>query len=136
MTDVDNSNMNKISPPIYSSTNGSINGHVPQNYYLTGEGGDPSPSGSTETGQSELWTMIKSDMMHDNPNDNAMSYHSGYGSTHMQMDPNGYMGTYAYYPHEGYQPLNEDTLNMNRKNNMRKSYSYSWFYLRNSELIF
>ncbi len=106
---------------MYSSTNGSLNGHISQNYYLTGEGGDPSPSGSTETGQSELWTMIKSDMMHENPNDNPMSYHSGYGSTHMQMDPNGYLGTYAYYPHEGYQPLNEDTLNMNRKNNMRMS---------------
>jgi echinoid protein len=120
MSDVDNSN--KLNPPLYSSTNGSLNGHISQNYYLTGEGGDPSPSGSTETGQSELWTMIKSDMMHENPNDNPMSYHSGYGSTHMQMDPNGYLGTYAYYPHEGYQPLNEDTLNMNRKNNMHVPY--------------
>jgi len=69
---------------------------------------------------------MKTDMMHDNGNDNPIPYHTAYGSAHSQMDPNiypnGYMGTYSYYPHEGYQPLNENTLNMNRKNSMNVPY--------------
>lgn len=119
MSDVDTSNMSKISPPMYSP-NDHMNGHIPQNYYLTGEGNDNSPGASTETGQSELWNMIKSDMM-DNHNDNGLSYNSGYPAPHMAIDPNGYLGSYGYYPQEGYQPLSEETLNLNHKNNMRKN---------------
>lgn len=119
MSDVD-SGMSKISPPMYSPANDPLNGHMPQNYYLTGEMNDPSPGGSTETGQTELWNMIKSDMMNDAP-ENGLSYHSGYGSPHMQMDPNGYIGSYGYYQQDSYQPLGDDNLNMNHKNNMRKN---------------
>jgi len=114
MSDVDTS---KLSPPMYSMASDGMGGHIPQNYYLTGEGNDPSPGASSETGgQIELWNMIKNDMMNENPNDNGIPYHSTYGTTPMQMDSNGYLGSYGYYPHEGYQPLNDDNLNMNRKN--------------------
>jgi len=119
---VDASNLSKISPPMYSPTNDSMSGHISQNYYLTGEGNDPSPGASTETGQSELWNMIKSDMMNENPNDNGMAYNSGYPNVHMQIDPNGYLGSYGYYSQEGYQPLSEETLTLNRKNNMQLPY--------------
>ncbi|CAG2104637.1 unnamed protein product [Medioppia subpectinata] len=119
MADVDTS---KLSPPMYSPTGDSLNGHIPQNYYLTGEDNDPSPGASSDTAQIELWNMIKSDMMSDNPNDNGIPYHPAYGTAQMQMDPNGYLGSYGYYPHEGYQPLNDDNMNMNRKNNMQVGY--------------
>jgi len=105
-------------PPMY--TNGPSNGHIPQNYYLTGEGGDPSPSGSNDTAHSDLW-MMKSDMLPDGGNETAMSYHSAYGSTQMQMDQNYPPALYSYY-HEDYQPLADETMSMNMRNAIHSPY--------------
>lgn len=109
-------------PPLYTANGGSgvVNGHVPQNYYLTGEGGDPSPSGSNETAQSDLW-MMKSEMITDAE---GIPYHPTYATANMQMDPNCYTlgNPYSYYPHEDYHQLSavDDTINMNMKNTMCK----------------
>lgn len=115
MSDIDNANFNKLSAGIYGSSMGPLNGHMPQNYYLTEDGNsDPSPNGSNETGQ-EYWNSMKSNMMHDNMNDSELNYNTGYNMINSQLiDPNGYMNSYSYYPTQGYQPLDEE--NINRKN--------------------
>ena len=127
MSDMDTANMNKLNAGIYGSSLGPMNGHIPQNYYLTGDGNsDPSPNGSNETGQTEFWNSMKSNMLHDNLNMNEadMNYNGGYNPhliNNQLIDPNGYMSSYSYYPTQGYQPLDEDTLN--RKNNLSKCFS-------------
>ncbi|RWS14198.1 hypothetical protein B4U79_12939 [Dinothrombium tinctorium] len=108
-----NEDPSKTSPPPMYTSNGSTNGHIPQNYYLTGDGAEPSPNGSNETAQSDVW-MMKADGM----SDNALPYHPTYGSAHSPIDPNVY--PYSYYPHEEYQPLSEETYNMNMKNALCK----------------
>jgi len=73
---------NKLSAfPIYATTgprNGS-NGHISQGYYITGEHdplNDPSPAGSNDTAQSDLW-MMKTEDGQEIP----VSYHALYGQT-------------------------------------------------------
>lgn len=122
MQDMDSSNMNKFASTIYGSTMAPpMNGHIPQNYYLTGDGNsDPSPNGSNETGQTEFWNTLKSNMMHEQMNESELNYNTNMNMMNNQLiDPNSYMNAYSYYSTPGYQPLNEDTLN--RKNNMSKS---------------
>lgn len=121
MSDMDTANMNKLASGIYGSTMGPmVGGHMPQNYYLTENGNsDPSPNGSNETGQTEFWNSMKSNMLHDNMNETDINYNGGYNVMNSQMfDPNSYMNSYSYYPTQGYQPLDEE--NLNRKNNLSK----------------
>lgn len=123
MSDMDTANMNKLASGIYGSTMGPmVGGHMPQNYYLTENGNsDPSPNGSNETGQTEFWNSMKSNMLHDNMNETDINYNGGYNVMNSQMfDPNSYMNSYSYYPTQGYQPLDEE--NLNRKNNLNMSY--------------
>ncbi|KAI1301839.1 Hemicentin-2 [Halotydeus destructor] len=107
---VDSSKLSAL--PIYATAAGSMNGHIAQNYYLT-EGNEPSPSGSNDATQSDLW-MLKSEMS-DGPPDMQMSYHYPSG----QVDPNGYQ--YSYYQQEEYQPLDESHVTL-------KNALYSPFY--------
>ena len=95
---------NKLSAlPLYATTGprtGS-NGHIAQNYYLTGDHdqlNDPSPSGSNEPAQSDLW-MMKTEDGQEIP----VSYHSLYGQTtsnggviHDVSQTGGYHASYAY----------------------------------------
>ena len=120
MSDMDTANMNKLASGIYGSTLGPITGHIPQNYYLTGDGNsDPSPNGSNETGQTEFWNSMKSNKLHENLNENEINFNTGYNIMNSQLiDPNSYMNSYSYYPTQGYQPLDED--NLSRKNNLSK----------------
>lgn len=108
MSDMDNGNLRKLSGGIYGS--GYNNGHTAQNYYLTGDGNsDPSPNGSNETGQTEFWNSMKSQMMHENLNDAEMNYNTGYNMLNNQLiDPNAFMNSYSpYYQTPGYQTLDE-----------------------------
>lgn len=106
---------------MYTSTNmNPSNGHIPQNYYLTGDDGVvPSPSGTNETVHSDAW-MMKNDHMNDIIDGGVMGYHTGYGTT--PMDPNAF--TYAYYSQgsaDEYQPLgNGNDGNYNIKNSLCK----------------
>lgn len=98
---------------MYSSATLNPNGHIPQNYYLTGDDTIPTPSMVNDTTNGESW-MMKPDGYGDMITDNGLGYHSGYGTT--QMDPNGF--TYSYYPHDEYQPLNNDNYNISVKNTL------------------
>lgn len=120
MSDMDSATMSKLASGIYGSTMGPMNGHIPQNYYLTGDGNsDPSPNGSNETGQTEFWNTMKSNMLHENMNESEVNYNANYNMMNSQLiDPTGYMNSYSYYPQQGYQPLDEDTLS--RNNNRSK----------------
>ena len=67
--------------PLYATTGprSGSNGHLPQNYYLTGDHdqlNDPSPAGSNDTAQSDLW-MMKTEDGQEIP----VSYHALYGQT-------------------------------------------------------
>lgn len=91
--------------PIYATANAS--GHLPQKYYLTGDMNDPSPSGSQETAQSDLW-MMKQDT--NEPLEVPISYQSLF-NTNNAVDPN-----YPYYyTHEEYP---DDAINL--KNSLCK----------------
>ena len=108
-----NDDPSKLSPPpMYSSTNLNPNGHIPQNYYLTGDESLPNQSANNDTNHSEVW-MMKSDGMGDMMTDGGLGYQSGYETSH--MDHNGF--TY-YYPHDEYQPLSNDNYSMNVKNSL------------------
>lgn len=106
---------NKLSAlPIYATTGprtGS-NGHIAQNYYLTGDHdqlNDPSPSGSNDTAQSDLW-MMKTEDGQEIP----VSYHALYGQTtnggviHDVAQNGGYHASYSYAGHSPYNTHNDD----------------------------
>lgn len=133
MSDMDNANLSKLSSGIYGST---YNNHHPhqhhhhnhnhnhqsQNYYLTGDGpnSDPSPNGSNETGQTEFWNSMKSNMMHETVTDSDMNnYNGGAGGGgynnlmnnhhHQLIDPaTAYINSYSsYYQSPGYQQMDD-----------------------------
>ena len=129
MSDMDNANLSKLSSGIYGS---SYNNHHPhlnhhqhqhqhqqsQNYYLTGDGpnSDPSPNGSNETGQTEFWNSMKSNMLHEtvtdsdmmnNYNNNMMNNHHHH---HQLIDPaTAYINSYSSYYQSpaGYQQMDD-----------------------------
>ncbi|XP_027196551.1 cell adhesion molecule Dscam1-like isoform X3 [Dermatophagoides pteronyssinus] len=130
MSDMDNANLSKLSSGIYGS---SYNNHHPhlnhhqhqhqhqqsQNYYLTGDGpnSDPSPNGSNETGQTEFWNSMKSNMLHETVtdsdmmnnynNNNMMNNHHHH---HQLIDPaTAYINSYSSYYQSpgGYQQMDD-----------------------------
>lgn len=120
---------------LYASTAQS-NGHIPQNYYLTDDGGvmigpnDASPSGSNETAHSDLW-MLKNEagvVGGELGAEMPVSYHSLYGTNagHGQMvegsgshiyPMSGYTYHYATTTHDDY-PMGEEAINL--KNSLCK----------------
>lgn len=109
-------------------------GHLPHNYYLTGDMNDPSPSCSNDTAQSDMW-MLKSDALQEGGGSvgmNEVTGGMGYSSHHIQqqqqqhfdqssgqLDPSVY--SYSYFPQDEYptQPGDVETT-LNLKNSMCK----------------
>lgn len=118
MSEMENANKH-IGSGIYGSAMGTLNGHIPQNYYLTGDGtSDPSPNGSNET-QTEFWNTLKSANMMQDVTDNDIHAYNNYkmiaaaaaataNAQHQMLDPNGYLNAYGYYPQQNYQQLGEE----------------------------
>lgn len=143
-----NGDPNKMSSlPIYGTSNGGVHqmngvvgmngGHLPHNYYLTGDMNDPSPSCSNDTAQSDMW-MLKSDALQESGGSVGMNEAGmGYSGHHHQLqqhfdqssgqlDPSVY--SYSYYPQDEYpqQPADVET-SLNLKNSMCKLPSQSPF---------
>jgi hypothetical protein len=91
--------------PVYATAAGTLNGHIAQNYYLT-ENNDPSPSGSNDTAQSDLW---KSEMSQGEHPDMQMGYHYNQNG---QLEQSGYQ--YSYYPRDEYQQQLDDATIKNQ----------------------
>lgn len=143
-----NGDPNKLSSlPIYGTTsnggvhhqmnggiNGGMNGHLPHNYYLTGDMNDPSPSCSNDTAQSDMW-MLKSDALQEGCGGsvgmNEVVGGMGYSSHHAaqqqqhfdqssgQLDPSLY--SYSYFPpSQDEYPSQDVETSLNLKNSMCK----------------
>lgn len=148
---VDPNNMSSL--PIYGTSNGGVHhqmngmngtvmgmngavmgmngGHLPHNYYLTGDMNDPSPSCSNDTAQSDMW-MLKSDALQEGGGSvgmNEVTGGMGYSSHHVQqqhfdqssgqLDPSVY--SYSYFPQDEYQQQPGDVeTTLNLKNSMCK----------------